>query len=70
MIILVRQLATSSQGVPIEVYAFTNTTNWNKYEAVQSDIFDHIFATLPCFKLRTHESPTGSDIKDALKINK
>lgn len=44
MTLIVRQLEPSSDGLPIQIYAFTNTTNWNAYEDIQSDIFDHIIA--------------------------
>ena len=63
MTIMVRQLAPTSDGLPIEIYAFTNTTVWVQYEAIQSDIFDHIFAILPQFGLRVHQSPTGNDVR-------
>ncbi|MFN6883557.1 miniconductance mechanosensitive channel, partial [Proteus mirabilis] len=49
------------------IYAFTNTTVWVEYEAIQSDIFDHIFAILPQFGLRIQQSQTGSDVR-ALKF--
>ncbi|MDN3650207.1 mechanosensitive ion channel [Reinekea marina] len=70
MTLMVRQLAPTSEGLPIQIYAFTNTTSWGEYENIQADIFDHIFAALPAFDLRIHESPTGNDIrslKDSLK---
>ncbi len=63
MTLLVRQLAPSAQGLPIEIYVFTNTTKWSEYENIQSDIFDHIFATLGEFDLVAHESPVGKDIR-------
>lgn len=63
MTLIVRQLEPSSDGLPIEIYAFTNTTNWNLYEDIQSDIFDHIFSVLPEFELRAHEAPTGHDVR-------
>ncbi|RDX37113.1 mechanosensitive ion channel family protein [Kangiella sp. HD9-110m-PIT-SAG07] len=59
--LLVRQGQSSSNGIPLEVYAFTATTKWAEYENIQSDIFDHIFAVLPEFGLRLHQSPTGHD---------
>ena len=59
--LLVRQAQSTSNGIPIEVYAFTATTKWAEYENIQSDIFDHIFAVLPEFGLRIHQSPTGYD---------
>ncbi len=63
MTLIVRQLDPSSDGLPIQIYAFTNTTDWDRYEDIQSDIFDHIFAVLPEFGLRAHEAPTGHDVK-------
>lgn len=63
MTLIVRQLEPTTYGLPIEIYAFTNTTSWNAYEDIQSDIFDHIIAVLPAFSLRVHESPTGNDIR-------
>tara|TARA_B100000965_G_scaffold378030_1_gene372563 strand:+ start:1025 stop:2245 length:1221 start_codon:yes stop_codon:yes gene_type:complete len=56
MTFLVRQLPSSSEGVPIEIYTFTNTTEWVDYEKIQSDIFDHLFAILPKFGLRVFQS--------------
>lgn len=60
--ILVRQLQTTSEGLPLEIYAFTNTTVWNDYEAIQSDIFDHLMAIIPLFGLRLYQAPSGADI--------
>ena len=56
MTFLVRQLPSSPEGVPIEIYTFTNTTEWVAYEKIQSDIFDHLFAILPKFGLRVFQS--------------
>ncbi|ACV26224.1 mechanosensitive ion channel family protein [Kangiella koreensis] len=61
--LMVRQLEASANGIPLEVYAFTKTTDWAAYEGIQSDIFDHIFAVLPEFGLRVHQSPTGYDVR-------
>lgn len=60
---LVRQLEPNDKGLPIQIYVFANTTVWGKYEDIQGDIFDHIFAVIPFFDLRIYQSPTGSDIK-------
>ncbi len=59
---LVRQLEPGEHGLPIELYVFTNTTDWNTYEAIQADIFDHIFAVIPEFGLRIFQNPTGHDL--------
>jgi miniconductance mechanosensitive channel len=63
MTLLVRQLDPCAEGLPVEIYVFTKTTHWNEYEDIQSDIFDHVFAILPEFGLRAHESPTGHDVR-------
>ena len=63
MTLMVRQLAPDNNGLPIEIYAFTNTVIWAEYESIQADIFDHIFAVVEEFGLRIHQSPTGNDIR-------
>ncbi|MNP54390.1 Miniconductance mechanosensitive channel YbdG [compost metagenome] len=62
MTLIVRQLAPEDNGLPLEIYAFSNDTNWVVYESVQADIFDHIFAVVPIFGLRVFQNPTGHDI--------
>ncbi len=62
MTLLVRQLPVGTEGVPIEVYCFTTTTDWNAYEAIQGDIFDHLMAIVPEFGLRLYQRPSGADI--------
>jgi len=64
---LIRQLSPGAEGLPIELYVFASTTDWIKYEEIQSDIFDHIMAVLPEFDLKVFQNPTGYDFK---KLNK
>jgi len=61
MTLIVRQLPPSPTGLPLEIYCFTNTTAWVEYEAIQSDIFDHVLAILPEFGLRIFQQPSGQD---------
>lgn len=63
---LVRQLDPTSNGLPIELYVFTNDTNWINYEAIQSDIFDHLLAVIPQFDLRVFQNPTGEDFRSVV----
>jgi len=63
MTLLVRQLDPTPQGLPIEIYCFTTTTNWNAYEDIQSDMIDHLFAVAPDFGLHTFQNPSGQDFK-------
>lgn len=60
--LMVRQLKQEAQGLPLEVYCFLNTTVWTDYEALQSDIFDHLFAVLPQFGLYAYQQPSGRNI--------
>jgi len=53
---LVRQLAPTEIGIPIELYVFTNDTNWVNYEWIQGDIFDHLLGILPQFELKAFQS--------------
>jgi miniconductance mechanosensitive channel len=61
MTMIVRQLEPTPQGLPIELYVFTNVTGWNEYEGIQSDIFDHVFSIVPEFGLRVFQAPSGFD---------
>jgi miniconductance mechanosensitive channel len=61
MTFLIRQLAPTESGLPIEVYVFTNDTNWVNYEGIQGDIFDHILTVVPEFQLKLFQNPSGQD---------
>lgn len=63
MTLMVRQLAPTPEGLPLEVYTFSAEQEWSVYESIQSDIFDHLFAILPEFGLRVFQSPTGHDLQ-------
>ena len=63
MTFLIRQLAPTENGVPIQVYIFINDTNWISYESIQSDIFDHFLAVAQEFDLKVFQNPTGNDFK-------
>ncbi|MDP4530075.1 mechanosensitive ion channel family protein [Alkalimonas delamerensis] len=63
MIQMVRQMPPTPDGLPLEVYCFTNTVAWVEYESIQSDIFDHLFAILPEFGLRMYQHPSGLDLR-------
>jgi miniconductance mechanosensitive channel len=67
MTLMVRQLQPEPTGLPLQLYCFTTTVKWTEYEAIQADIFDHLFAILPEFGLRVFQQPTGSDIAVALQ---
>ena len=62
MTLIVRQLGPGPEGLPLEIYCFTNTTEWAAYEDIQSDIFDHLLAIVPEFGLRLYQKPAGSDL--------
>ncbi len=66
MTLLTRQLASGPEGVPIEIYCFSNDTAWANFEGFQADIFDHLIAVLPEFGLRAFQAPGGSDFRKAL----
>ena len=67
MTLLVRQLDPGPEGLPLEIYCFTTTTNWSEYEAIQADIFDHLLAVLHDFGLRLFQLPTGLDFTAVMK---
>lgn len=63
MSMLVRQQDSDEHGIPIEIYCFTNTTKWAEYENIQSDIFDHLIASVSFFDLVIFQSPAGKDFR-------
>ena len=68
MTFLVRHLAPSAQGLPIEIYVFSRDTDWVRYEDLQADIFDHILAMAPEFGLSVYQSPSGRDVQDTVQM--
>lgn len=61
---MVRQLQPTSEGIPLEIYAFTATTAWVDYENIQSDIIDHFTAIIPQFGLKLYQAPSGADVRE------
>ncbi len=66
MATMVRQLPCEGRGLPLEIYAFTKSTDWAAYENTQSDIFDHLLSVAPVFGLVLYQQPAGSDIRLAV----
>ena len=64
MTFLVRQLSPAENGLPLQIYVFSNNTNWVEYEEIQSDIFDHLLAALEQFDLKIYQRPSGNDLKN------
>lgn len=58
---MVRQLQPTATGIPLEIYCFTASTQWLVYERAQADVFDHLFAILPLFKLKVFQYPTNME---------
>lgn len=64
MILLVRQLQPTVQGLPLELYFFSSDTAWIAYEHLQAEIFEYLFAVLPEYGLKAFQSPAGTDFHD------
>jgi len=67
MTFLVRQLAPTPEGLPLEIYVFTADTRWAFYEAIQADIFDHVLSMVPEFGLSVYQRPSGRDLAATLE---
>lgn len=65
---IVRQMQPTEHGLPIELFMFTNTTVWAEFETITADIFDHLFAVVPYFKLEIFELPASDDIRGVLNV--
>ncbi len=66
MTLLVRQLAPTPAGLPLEIYIFSNDTVWVNFEDIQGDIFDHFLSILPEFGLSAYQKPSGSDLEKSI----
>ena len=64
---MVRQLAPGPNGLPMEIYCFTNDIVWQNYESIQADIFDHLLAVVPEFELSIFQNPSGKDFSSIVK---
>jgi miniconductance mechanosensitive channel len=65
--LMVRQQDTQGQGIPLEVYAFANTTDWEKYEEIQANIFDHLYSIASEFDLTLFQQPSGKDFRKLIQ---
>jgi len=63
MMIMVRQLKPTSQGIPLEIYAFSTDKRWANYEYIIADIFDHLLAAVPYFEIELFELPDNTTFK-------
>jgi miniconductance mechanosensitive channel len=63
MTFLVRQLAPTQHGLPLEIYVFCKDKVWANYEAIQSDVFDHLLAIAGEFDLKVYQYPSGTDFR-------
>lgn len=64
---IVRELAPTSTGLPVELYVFTKTIKWKEYERIQAEIIDHLLAAAAFFDLRLFQEPAGYDFSNALR---
>ena len=60
---MVRQLQPTTEGIPVEIYCFSNTPDWIPYETLQGEIFDHLIAMIPEFGLHIFQRPAGTDFQ-------
>ncbi len=67
LMIMVRQMQPTPEGLPLEIYCFTNTTVWPEYEEIQGEIFDHLLAVVPEFGLKIFQRPSGNDFTNAYR---
>ncbi len=63
LFLMVRHLAPTDKGIPIEIFCYSRDKSWVNYEHIQADIFDHLLAAVPYFDLEVFELPTGKDLQ-------
>jgi miniconductance mechanosensitive channel len=65
--LMVRQLQPTENGLPLEIYAFSKEQDWERFEDIQSDIFDHVLAGIKFFDLQLFQGPSGNDFRTLSK---
>lgn len=65
---MVRHMQPTEHGLPVEIYAFTTTTEWPVYEGIMADIFDHVLAVVPYFHLEIFELPSATDLRSVVGL--
>jgi len=63
LFLMVRHLAPTDKGIPVEIFCFSYDKKWENYEHIQANIFDHLIAAIPYFDLEIFELPSGNDFK-------
>lgn len=66
--LMVRHMQPTEHGLPVEIYAFTTTTEWPVYEGIMADIFDHVLAVVPYFHLEIFELPSATDLRSVVGL--
>ncbi|MFV8225887.1 mechanosensitive ion channel family protein [Christiangramia aquimixticola] len=66
MYLIVRHLAPTPNGIPLEILCFSRDKRWENFEYISADIFDHLIAAIPYFDLQLFEAPSGDDIRNFL----
>jgi len=67
LMLMVRQLQPTSKGLPLELYFFTATTEWERYEDITSDVFDHVTAAATFFELELFEDISNPVVSGGIK---
>ena len=67
MTMMVRQKPPTEFGIPMEVYCFSKIKTWAEYEAIQGDIFDHVYAVVKQFDLKVYQKPSSHSLNELLK---
>lgn len=64
LMVMVRQLQPTPQGMPLELYFFSADKQWVAYETLQADVFDYVMASVPQYGLHVFQSPMGEDVRE------
>ena len=68
MLLMVREMEPSPEGIPLQIYLFTSHVDWHDFEMEQADIMDEIIASIKRFGLRLFQHPSGFDLCSAMSV--
>ena len=61
MLLMVRTLAPTANGLPVQIYCFSSNTDWPSYESIQAEIMEHFVSVLPAFDLYPFQNADARD---------
>ena len=61
LLLMVRTLPSTDNGLPLQLYCFSKNKVWAAYESIQAGIMEHLLSVLPVFELHAYQNSSARD---------